>query len=191
MNDFDSLKQILNNNQNLNNETKKSILLVLQNMIDKNYPINFAKLNQEFTNLSIKEGKLNRKVIDYIDNTIIIDPEQIRFYDQDLAFTSIIIEMSRNNRDNGKLTEPISLGFNESYAISLTGVDGEARFLEEQVISRMIGKMIGDEALINLYFVGNMAEDLTKELIKIGCNEADIKELLMMINKNYESKEIR
>lgn len=191
MNGIDMIKQTLNNNQNLNPQTKQAIIQIVTDLIQKGYNLNLNNLNNKLVNLTVEEGKLDNQAIVYQDNKIIIDPNQARYYDHTLALTSTIIEMLRNYSDRGMITEPISLGFNESFAISLKGIDGVARYEEEQVISRMLSKMVGESEMIRLYFEGNMVSELPVSLVKLGCNPQDIKELFEMIYKNYQSKKIR
>ena len=185
------IKQILESNNNLNNETKKMILLTIKNIAKQGYNVPLENIKNKLSTLTIEQGNLDNQVIAYKDNKIIIDSKQIKYYDQKLALTSIIIEMLRKYPDKGKITEPISLGFNESFSITLCGIDGFARYEEEQVINRMLSKIIGDSEMIKLYFEEDMSKELPLALLKSGCKEDDIEELLDMIYKNYKSKEIR
>lgn len=191
MNGIEMIKQALNNNQNINLQTKEAIIQIVTDLFQKGYVTNLTSLNDKLGSLTVEEGKLDNQAIVYQNNKIIIDPNQAKYYDHTLALTSTIIEMLRNHSDKGMITEPISLGFNESFAIALNGIDGVARYEEEQVISRMLSKMIGETEMIRLYFEGNMASELPVSLVKIGCNPQDIKELLEMIYGNYQSKKIK
>lgn len=188
MNNINSVIETLNNNQFLNNQAKEAIMHIVGDMYRKGYLNDFNELNNKLTNLQIVEGNLTDKVIDYQNGKIIIDPSQVNYYDHNLALASVIIDLLRKYPDKGQITEPISLGFNESYAISLVGLDGRALYEEEQVFSRMLGKMIDENVLANIYFNGNMAVDLPQALLRLGCTEQDITRLLKMIQENFNSK---
>ncbi len=183
--------EALKNNSKLNEESKKNIMEIVNIIYSKSHVNNFTNLINRLSNLEIIEKPLKNQVIKLENNQIVIDPNQIRYYDQKLALTSVIIEAMRLNTDFNTITEPISLGFNESYAQSLVGVEGRPRYEEEQVYARMLGKMIGDDNLINIYFMGNMPVDLPNYLLRSGCKEADIKKLLTMIYQNYKNRNIR
>lgn len=191
MNNINTVIETIKSNQMINNESKNAIMNIINDMYRKGYLIEFEELNNKLANLQIVDGKLKNKTIDYQDGKIIIDSDQAKYYDHKLALTSIIIEMSRKHSDKGEITEPISLGFNESYAIALVGIDGRARYEEEQVISRMLGKMIGEGNLFQIYFNGNMVIDLPKKLLEDGCEEQAVTDLLKMIKENYNMKEIK
>lgn len=191
MDNINTVIETLNNNKFLNKSAKEAIMYIINDMHKKGYLNDFNTLNNKLINLQIYEGNLKNNTIEYQNGKIIIDPNQAKYYDHKLALTSTVIEMLRKNSDKNQITEPISLGFNESYAISLVGIEGKARYEEEQVISRMLGKMIGVDNLFNIYFNGNMTTDLPKILLEMGCLEKDVKDLLQMIYENYQAKEIK
>ncbi|MEG0025822.1 MAG: hypothetical protein RR703_00480 [Bacilli bacterium] len=175
-------------NNQINSKALEAIIAIISNILNKGYTINLVNLNNHLAKLSVVEGDLDNQAIVYLNNKIIIDPSQVKFYDHNLAFTMIIIEMLRVNSDIGMLTEPISKGFNESFAISLMGIDGLAIYEEEQVICRLLSKIIGDDVMINIFFMGNMLNDLIDSLIKVGCSEEETINLIKLIKENYDTR---
>ena len=164
MNTLDEIKVSLQNNPNLNDETRIK-LFGLVTIFHKKLPeVSLSKLNEKLKTVKLNRmSKFERKGVYYYDlfkNEILFTNELKNNYDIDNLLMKGILEMSTSTNsftgfNSDERLRALNLAYTEILSNYIVGNEGDSDLEEEMLVTNLLSHIIGKDTMFNSYFSNN------------------------------------